>query len=60
VPRFSRRSRVPPLRFTNFEIESVGYGAGTKDFADRPNLLRLMIGRERNDLRDRRLARNLR
>jgi uncharacterized protein (TIGR00299 family) protein len=31
---------------TNFEIERIGYGAGTKDFADRPNLLRLMIGRE--------------
>jgi uncharacterized protein (TIGR00299 family) protein len=37
----------PAASITNFEIESVGYGAGTKDFADRPNLLRLMIGRER-------------
>jgi len=29
-----------------FETERVGYGAGTKDFSDRPNVLRLMIGRE--------------
>ncbi|HZO80919.1 MAG TPA: nickel pincer cofactor biosynthesis protein LarC [Candidatus Binataceae bacterium] len=25
-------------------VERVGYGAGTKDFADRPNVLRLMLG----------------
>jgi uncharacterized protein (TIGR00299 family) protein len=37
----------PAPSITNFEIERIGYGAGTKDFADRPNLLRLMIGRER-------------
>jgi pyridinium-3,5-bisthiocarboxylic acid mononucleotide nickel chelatase len=37
----------PAAAITNFEIERIGYGAGTKDFADRPNLLRLMIGRER-------------
>jgi pyridinium-3,5-bisthiocarboxylic acid mononucleotide nickel chelatase len=37
----------PAASITNFEIERIGYGAGTKDFADRPNLLRLMIGRER-------------
>jgi pyridinium-3,5-bisthiocarboxylic acid mononucleotide nickel chelatase len=29
-----------------FEVERVGYGAGTKDFSDRPNVLRLMLGRE--------------
>jgi len=37
----------PAASIANFEIERIGYGAGTKDFADRPNLLRLMIGRER-------------
>lgn len=26
-------------------VESVGYGAGTKDFPDRPNLVRICIGR---------------
>ncbi len=30
-----------------FEIEKVGYGAGTKEFSDRPNVLRVMIGQER-------------
>lgn len=29
-----------------FDIERIGYGAGTKDFSDRPNVLRLMLGRE--------------
>lgn len=29
-----------------FEVERVAYGAGTKDFNDRPNLLRVMLGRE--------------
>jgi uncharacterized protein (TIGR00299 family) protein len=27
-----------------FEVERIGYGAGSKDFADRPNVLRLLIG----------------
>ena len=36
---------APPM--TNFEIERIGYGAGTKDFADRPNVLRIIVGRER-------------
>lgn len=31
------------------EVERVAYGAGTKDFSDRPNLLRVMIGRESNN-----------
>ena len=31
----------------NFAIERIAYGAGTKDFADRPNVLRLIIGEER-------------
>jgi uncharacterized protein (TIGR00299 family) protein len=30
-----------------FEIEKVGYGAGTKEFSDRPNVLRMIIGHER-------------
>jgi pyridinium-3,5-bisthiocarboxylic acid mononucleotide nickel chelatase len=30
----------------SFEIERVGYGAGSKDFADRPNVLRLLVGRQ--------------
>jgi uncharacterized protein (TIGR00299 family) protein len=33
-----------------FEVVEVGYGAGTKDFADRPNVLRLMLGREGHKL----------
>jgi hypothetical protein len=33
-----------------FDVERVGYGAGTKDFSDRPNLLRLMLGREVTNL----------
>jgi uncharacterized protein (TIGR00299 family) protein len=33
---------APPAM--GFLVERVGYGAGTKDFADRPNVLRLMIG----------------
>ncbi|HKV53832.1 MAG TPA: nickel pincer cofactor biosynthesis protein LarC [Candidatus Binataceae bacterium] len=28
-----------------FDIERIGYGAGSKNFADRPNVLRLMLGR---------------
>jgi hypothetical protein len=31
----------------NFEIEKIGYGAGTREYEDRPNVLRIMIGRER-------------
>jgi uncharacterized protein (TIGR00299 family) protein len=32
-----------------FEIERIGYGAGTRDFSDRPNVLRLLLGRQRAD-----------
>lgn len=28
-----------------FEIGKIGYGAGTRDLADRPNVLRMMLGR---------------
>ncbi len=30
----------------NFEIEKIGYGAGSRTLADRPNVLRMMLGRE--------------
>lgn len=33
---------APPAM--HLHVERVGYGAGTKDFADRPNVLRLMLG----------------
>jgi uncharacterized protein (TIGR00299 family) protein len=36
-------ARPAPLPLT-FEIERIGYGAGTKHFDDRPNVLRLLIG----------------
>jgi pyridinium-3,5-bisthiocarboxylic acid mononucleotide nickel chelatase len=29
----------------DFEVQRVGYGAGTKTFSDRPNVLRIMMGR---------------
>lgn len=36
--------RFGPLR--NFVTERIGYGAGTKNFADFPNCVRLMLGQE--------------
>jgi uncharacterized protein (TIGR00299 family) protein len=36
----------PAAEVIPFEVEQIGYGAGTKDFADRPNVLRLMLGRK--------------
>ena len=30
---------MPPMR-----VEAIGYGAGSRDFPDRPNVLRLMVG----------------
>jgi len=30
-----------------FECERIGYGAGTRTLADRPNVLRMLLGRER-------------
>lgn len=43
IVRALARPAPTPL---GFEVERVGYGAGTKDFSDRPNVLRLMLGRE--------------
>jgi uncharacterized protein (TIGR00299 family) protein len=43
ILRAMARPAAVPL---NFEIDRIGYGAGSKDFADRPNVLRLMVGRE--------------
>ncbi len=40
-------ARPAPVPFS-FEIEKVGYGAGTKEFSDRPNVLRIMVGAERH------------
>jgi len=39
-----RALAVPAPPAFGFRVERVGYGAGTKDFADRPNVLRLMVG----------------
>lgn len=36
----------PAAGALRFEIERVGYGAGSKDFADRPNVLRLLLGHQ--------------
>lgn len=41
------RPAILPL---NFEIEKIGYGAGTRTLADRPNVLRMMLGREHSGL----------
>ena len=37
----SRFGPIPPM-----EITKVGYGAGTRDLSDRPNVVRLLIGEE--------------
>ncbi len=47
VIRALGRSAPMPL---NFEIEKIGYGAGTREYEDRPNVLRIMIGSERGAL----------
>jgi uncharacterized protein (TIGR00299 family) protein len=39
-----RALAVPAPPAMGLRVERVGYGAGTKEFADRPNVLRLMIG----------------
>ncbi len=43
VVRALARPAPVPL---SFEIEKIGYGAGTRTLEDRPNVLRVMIGRE--------------
>lgn len=43
VLRATARPAAVPL---GFEIERIGYGAGTRTLADRPNVLRVMLGRE--------------
>jgi len=47
VVRALGRSASLPLAF---EIEKIGYGAGTREYEDRPNVLRIMIGHERGAL----------
>jgi uncharacterized protein (TIGR00299 family) protein len=44
VVRALARPAAIPLAF---EVEKIGYGAGSRELEDRPNVLRLMIGRER-------------
>jgi pyridinium-3,5-bisthiocarboxylic acid mononucleotide nickel chelatase len=39
-----RALAVPAPPAMGLRIERVGYGAGTKEFADRPNVLRLIVG----------------
>jgi uncharacterized protein (TIGR00299 family) protein len=36
----------PAATALTFEIERIGYGAGTRTLDDRPNMLRVMLGRE--------------
>jgi pyridinium-3,5-bisthiocarboxylic acid mononucleotide nickel chelatase len=43
IRALARPAEIP----LTFEIEKIGYGAGTRELEDRPNVLRLMIGRER-------------
>jgi pyridinium-3,5-bisthiocarboxylic acid mononucleotide nickel chelatase len=44
VVRALARAAAIPLAF---EIEKIGYGAGSRELEDRPNVLRLMLGRTR-------------
>jgi pyridinium-3,5-bisthiocarboxylic acid mononucleotide nickel chelatase len=41
-----RALAAPAPMPTSFRIRRIGYGAGTKDFADRPNVLRMILGEE--------------
>ncbi len=43
VRALARPAGVP----LEFDIEKIGYGAGTRELEDRPNVLRLVLGRER-------------
>ncbi len=47
VIRVLARPAEMPL---GFEVERIGYGAGTRELEDRPNVLRVMIGRQRTAL----------
>ena len=49
------RPAALPLRFVT---ERIGYGAGTRNLDDRPNVLRLMVGNTAGGLRQRRADRN--
>jgi len=41
------------VRWPSMEVKRVGYGSGTKEFASRPNLLRVVMGKQSNeDLRE--------
>jgi uncharacterized protein (TIGR00299 family) protein len=44
IVRALARPATMPLAF---EVEKIGYGAGARELEDRPNVLRLMLGRER-------------
>src|SRR6266851_2441761 len=46
IRALARSSEIP----LNFEIEKIGYGAGSRDLEDRPNVLRMMLGSERANL----------
>jgi pyridinium-3,5-bisthiocarboxylic acid mononucleotide nickel chelatase len=46
VRALARPAEIP----LTFEIEKIGYGAGSRELEDRPNVLRMMIGRERTAL----------
>lgn len=42
------RALAHPARIPlDFEVEKIGYGAGARELEDRPNVLRMMLGRER-------------
>jgi hypothetical protein len=43
VRALARQAEIPLA----FEVEKIGYGAGARELEDRPNVLRLMLGRER-------------
>jgi pyridinium-3,5-bisthiocarboxylic acid mononucleotide nickel chelatase len=47
VIRALARPAAIPLAFA---VEKIGYGAGARELEDRPNVLRLMLGRERTSL----------
>ena len=53
-----RALAVPAPPAMGFRVERVGYGAGTKDFADRPNVLRLMVGERAQTYDSRRAGRD--